>query len=602
MSNTEKFLTALIKGEDVSNFKCRSRIEQYLKKCCMKETCEDMTPQSRVEYLLGELSKVVCEGGGSSGGEIAKIVSPESLQGTTIPVGTSFTVPIPPTSELEMMTVLTQGEGLYCNPHLTIDEVIALLERVSAFNSSDTLYVPLYYSFLGAGLILVIERSNVGFTVTLSFMGEETVFIKNSQFTYAYNEMVIGTFQYSGLLTNFVRYLIFENIPITEPLTIVSEAGENVGVYNDLVGAYNDLLKDWISYMPFTTKIVELSGEYDGNKINVTDNGVIDIEEMIGEKKIPLKVNVNVPTPEGYIKPEGNIEITENGTHDVSQYESAIVNVASSGEGSSLKKLLDFTKSTYYLFSENKSEDVSGVIKYDDTSNVEKMDYMFYKCSNLVSAPLLNTGNVSSMNFVFDSCSKLTEIPQFDTSNVTQLQGTFQNCYALQTIPLLNTNKVTNMYKLFSGCSNLVTVPQLDTSKVTDMRFMFSGCNNLVTLPQMNTDNVTTLYRTFQNCYKLEKIDITSVDKLSSTDQMAANCYSLKKIIIRSMTKIPSLNTSAFTNCYHLTGTVDSTYNPNGAKDCYIYVPDIMVDSLKAATNWSTYADQIKPLSELVED
>ena len=32
-----------------------------------------------------------------------------------------------------------------------------------------------------------------------------------------------------------------------------------------------------------------------------------------------------------------------------------------------------------------------------------------------------------------------------------------------------------------------------------------------------------------------------------------------------------------------------------------IYVPDNSVDAYKAATNWSQYADRIKPLSEYVE-
>ena len=32
----------------------------------------------------------------------------------------------------------------------------------------------------------------------------------------------------------------------------------------------------------------------------------------------------------------------------------------------------------------------------------------------------------------------------------------------------------------------------------------------------------------------------------------------------------------------------------------YVYVPDDMVDTYKSATNWSTYASQIKGMSELV--
>lgn len=34
----------------------------------------------------------------------------------------------------------------------------------------------------------------------------------------------------------------------------------------------------------------------------------------------------------------------------------------------------------------------------------------------------------------------------------------------------------------------------------------------------------------------------------------------------------------------------------------YIYVPDALVEDYKVATNWSTYAAQIKPLSEYVEE
>lgn len=45
------------------------------------------------------------------------------------------------------------------------------------------------------------------------------------------------------------------------------------------------------------------------------------------------KVVVQVPIPEGYIKPSGTKEITENGTHDVTEYSSVDVNVPSSGGG-----------------------------------------------------------------------------------------------------------------------------------------------------------------------------------------------------------------------------------------------------------------------------
>lgn len=56
MSKTDELLVALLNGEDVSKFECKSRVEHLLKKCCMCEVCDDLEPHSRIEYLLKELS------------------------------------------------------------------------------------------------------------------------------------------------------------------------------------------------------------------------------------------------------------------------------------------------------------------------------------------------------------------------------------------------------------------------------------------------------------------------------------------------------------------------------------------------------------------
>ena len=135
------------------------------------------------------------------------------------------------------------------------------------------------------------------------------------------------------------------------------------------------------------------------------------------------------------------------------------------------------------------------------------------------------------------------------------------------------------MGNMFKSCSNLTTIPQLDTSKATRMSYMFA------------------------DCFKLTTIDIThmNITSTSYTFYFASNCYSLTKLIIRNMPSIPQINSTAFNNCYHFTGTTNATYNPQGLKDGRIYVPDDKVDALKTATNWSTYADIIVPLSTLVE-
>ena len=66
------------------------------------------------------------------------------------------------------------------------------------------------------------------------------------------------------------------------------------------------------------------------------------------------------------------------------------------------------------------------------------------------------------------------------------------------------------------------------------------------------------------------------------------NCSALTEVIIRTTSKVCTLsNKNAFTSTPIASGTG------------YIYVPDDLVSSYKSATNWRTYANQIKGLSNL---
>ena len=80
------------------------------------------------------------------------------------------------------------------------------------------------------------------------------------------------------------------------------------------------------------------------------------------------------------------------------------------------------------------------------------------------------------------------------------------------------------------------------------------------------------------------------------------SCYILTAVILRSEIVCNLVNTAAFLDCYHLLGTVNKTYNPDGLKDGYIYVPASLVDSYKTATNWTTFADQFRALEDYTVD
>ena len=300
----------------------------------------------------------------------------------------------------------------------------------------------------------------------------------------------------------------------------------------------------------------------------------------------------------------GTYQVTDNGEYDITEYAKVNVNVASGGgEGDMLQARIDSNNSCSYLFYNYNGTNVDFISSLD-TSNVTTMRNMFYGCTALISVPQLDTSNVTDMYDMFNGCTALTSVPQLDTSNVTTISGMFHNCSSLTSVPQLDTSSVINMQSMFSNCSSLTSVPQLDTSNVTNIAGLFYNCKKLTNI-QMNMpqrSNITAR-QMFYGCWELEKIDLSyvNISSTSYTGQIFYNCYSLKTLIIRNFVNF-TLNSNTFTNCYHLLGTVNETYNPNGDKDCYIYVPSTMVDTLKSATNWSEYADQIRALEDYTID
>lgn len=256
-----------------------------------------------------------------------------------------------------------------------------------------------------------------------------------------------------------------------------------------------------------------------------TENGTYDVKEY-------AEVIINVPTG---ITPTGNINITDTNITDVTNYATAqvvdsnltaenikkdinilgITGTLESGgttSGSTLKGLLDLTKSTEYLFKGYSGTTIpDGIIEYSDTSNVNNMKSMFSNCSKLTTIPLLDTNKVTTMQSMFYNCSSLTTIPQLDTSKVLQMQNMFYGCSRLTTIPLLDTSNVTSMYYMFINCNNLTTIPLLNTIKVVNMQNMFNSCQNLTEIPQLDVINVTNMDYMFNGCNKLKSILMTNI-------------------------------------------------------------------------------------------
>ena len=110
----------------------------------------------------------------------------------------------------------------------------------------------------------------------------------------------------------------------------------------------------------------------------------------------------------------------------------------------------------------------------------------------------------------------------------------------------------------------------------------FSNCASLVSVYFKSLTEVGTQW--FNSCKALKKAEFDSVTNFRG--YAFQGCSALETLIIRTPNVVAATDSNMF-HSFTFTGTV--------------YVPDDLVESYKAYTNWSKYASQIKPLSEYVE-
>ena len=220
--------------------------------------------------------------------------------------------------------------------------------------------------------------------------------------------------------------------------------------------------------------------------------------------------------PSEYIIPSGELDITENGTYDVTNYVNANVNIPEKQLG-----IKTITSNGTYKATD---DDLDGYSEVEvATSGVDINEYL---------SDTITKGDYAVGGWI----KTIKKIRSPLTIEGTDAAYMF-NKYLLNELPQIDTSNVTNMSSMFYNCTNLTTIPQIDTSKVTNMNYMFGACYNLTTIPQLNGEKLTSVAGTFGNCKSLENFNgIINLGQAYLTTQSAN--YSNYKLNLSACTNL----------------------------------------------------------------
>lgn len=203
--------------------------------------------------------------------------------------------------------------------------------------------------------------------------------------------------------------------------------------------------------------------------LEITENGTYTAPNEVDGYS---PVTVNVPIPDGYIQPSGELEVTENGTHDVTEYASVLVNVQSTDGDESL-----FTKYISGTLKMVTEKDLHGITQI--------YDYSFYNNKIIKSIEIPDHVTSIGSNAFYMTNLESCKLP---SSLVSIGVHAFSRCYVLNWGDLVLPDGLQKMENYAFWYNRKMTSVVIPASIIEIKNEVFRYSNTLKTVTVLATE------------------------------------------------------------------------------------------------------------------
>lgn len=216
--------------------------------------------------------------------------------------------------------------------------------------------------------------------------------------------------------------------------------------------------------------------------VEITKNGTVDVTPDDGYALSKVTANVNVPIPDGYIKPSGTLDIKSNGIYDVTEKANVLVSVP-------IREIYLQEKTIVKNGTYTADEGYDGLWKV--TVNVQGGGGDNGKeVAELLENTMTELNNSIVTSLRTRACQQCTKLVSVNLPLVTTLGGyAFYQCSGLETVKLPKLTYVST--QVFYSCTKL---QHADCGQLGNIPAQtFNACSALTELILRKTGSICTL-------------------------------------------------------------------------------------------------------------